>query len=168
MDEDLETPEPEQHPAERRIENRENDKAQRELAVVDAVPGLNKAQRTAVLANVGKDATVEEMQSMARELGFAQNLETKDEPTGETPDEPSAEQKAEMAMFGNMQAAAAGAFTPAPQPTGADKILSVYERAQRIANPAELVKLRPELEQAITAAGLQFGEIDHDGQFTSV
>ena len=150
--EDLE----EQHPAERRIEQKHNDQAQRELAVVDAVPGLTKDQRVAVLAVAGKDG---DFTAAAKTLGFLP--EPVVEQTGPSPEELAADTVA----LGNTAAAAAGATGAAIPITGVSAIQDVYQRAQQISNPAELAKLQPELMSAIAGAGLSRGSIEHNGQF---
>lgn len=156
-DDDLELED--QHPAERRIEQKQNDSAQRELAVVDAVPGLSKEQRVAVLAVAGKDG---DFQAAAKTLGFVQEPE----PEAEVPAGPTAEElKADGVALGNMAAAAAGGLGAPAVLGGADAIKSVYARAQEISNPAELLKLKPELMTAIAGAGLQFGSAEAIGGF---
>lgn len=158
--EDLETPDPEPQGAARRVQQKQDTAAQRELAVYKAGLGdLNDDQRQALLAVAKDDLSPDVLKAKATALGFVKEPE---------PPAPSEQDRADGAALGNAAAAAAGANAAAPPTVGAEAIKAVYDRAQRIANPAELAKLQPELMAAIAGAGLNTGSIEHNGTFEPI
>lgn len=161
-DEYDETGDQEQHPAERRIENRAGQQAIRELAVVDAGLGdLSKEQRVAVLAVAGSDLSPENLKAAHQTLWKKDAVEETPAETGPTAEE-LASDGAALARMGQTSAMTPGQV-PAPDGLGSlvSRMATLPPAAFSPGGP-----LYQEVMRAIPEAGLEFGLIEHGGGFS--
>lgn len=152
MSDDLYDDEP--HPAEKRIEARENKQLKAENAILKAGLSLSDDQREALLAVVKDDLSLDTVKAKAEALGFIK--------TPEAPVEPAVDEN--LAAEERMSAVAADS-TPPPPPASAlasvrDKVASLPGSQVYVGSP-----LYQEALAAITAAGATFGTVEHDGRF---
>lgn len=151
MDENDDIETPEEHPAEKRIRDRETRELRAENAILKAGLTLNDDQRSALLAVVKDDLSPETVKAKAETLGFVPAVEV----------EPSAEVAHVAATEERIATAALGSVPPAPPVA---PLISLHERVAT-APVSQLEALRQEAMQAIAQAGLSFGTLEHDGAF---